>query len=805
MNAIVLPRMFIPVMCRDISRLDGVRNYYTQTIRELMKHIRLPINAGCAMLNGRAWMLVCMLGLLSHAMSNDLLAQTPSVFFSESFDSVTPPALPPGWGDGDDAWATSSSVASSGSGANNLTISGGQVAGVQTPMINLSGMTSGTIEFLARRTSTYPQSNLVVLASIDGGATFSTTLLDQGEALPATDGSYGTVSMAVPAGLLGQSQVVLLFSALGGNTAGSNIRIDDVTLAGEGDTTVGNSVVGFMAETSILEDASGVVDVPVLLDFTNTESLQALQLTLRWDDDALNLANVVAGSAISDAATWQLSFNELASEARIVLVSNGTIALPESRYEPLFTLQFGLGTTTSSPEVVVTLENVVGALAVPTGDDAALVPGTATHTITLATGDAVFSPDATNLDAGTPLIDTVTEAVLTVTNTGTADLVISEVLSSNDLFVVDPLTATVNAGTSQQFRISFAPTFAVFGQQAAAFTFFHNAAGGSDIISIAGTGRGGRGDASQDGRVDVQDLVFGIDYVVQADTPDALQLTSMDLFPVGAADGALDVRDLTVLVQAILAGAWPDDVPLPASAPMNTLENITTIASSTDVQVQPVIDGDQGMLVLRTEVPLRAVQLTLSTDASMQEVLQQAAAAQDEQTGFSTQLMYNPWDGTLRVLAVRMDGASVEPGNYTLLDMPQYIEDMVFDLEGVAIGVDRQRLSVAMAGATETGSESPEEVSRLQLGVPYPNPFIRSINRTMHASLALAADQPVRVEIFDVLGRQVARLGDPVGESGHQVVSWDGSDQEGKWVAPGLYLIRATQGHQRLTRTVIVH
>ena len=144
-----------------------------------------------------------------------LMAQDNTLFFSESFDGVTPPALPFGWSDGSGEWETSSSVASSGSGANNVTVSGAQQAALRTPGLNLSGLTSGSIEYLARRTSTYLQDSLIVQASLDGGTTFSITLLDRGEALPAADGSYELISMAVPAALLGQANVVLEFVALG--------------------------------------------------------------------------------------------------------------------------------------------------------------------------------------------------------------------------------------------------------------------------------------------------------------------------------------------------------------------------------------------------------------------------------------------------------------------------------------------------------------------------------------------------------------------------------------------------------------
>ena len=729
-------------------------------------------------------------------------------FFDETFDSVTPPALPFNWSDTAGAWSTSASVASSGSGVNNLTISGSQAASVRTPIINLAGMTSGTIAFLARRTSTYPQDSLIVLASTDGGATFSVTLLDRGEALPVADGSYELVSMTVPVELIGQPQVVLLFTALGGTTAGSNIRIDDVQLSGEGDPTFGNSIVGFSTDSSVLDETTGTVDVPLFLDFVNTEALQGLQLEVSWDLLELDLEQVLPGADISDPAAWQLSFNAGDSLVSIVLLGDELNALSEGTYDPLMNLRFAVNGSTTGTEAVLTMTNVLGALAVPTGDDAGLVQGPSSHTITLATGDATFEPDLTLLDIGLTPVDSLSEAVLTVSNTGTADLIVSGVTRSNTLFGVAPDNAIIAPGASQQFIVSFSPTVTEFGDQQATLTFLHNGAGGSTDVQASGIGTGGRGDASADGAVDVLDLILGIDFVLAVEVPSLAETASIDVFPFGASDGGLDVRDLTVVSQAILVGSWPDGVSLPTGSsagsfgPSRDLAHTEDVDEGMGVRLQARKSEGGHTLFLQNDRALRGIQAVLSID----NLSEFPIVAEGRDPEMSTQVHYDEWSGEVRILAVRMDGGALEPGSYPLIEWASFNQDQVLDMSfGLAIGSERERLAVELVAADDTGlGEENEGLPELVVGSPFPNPFVRSPAGELSIPLSLRIDQHLQVQVFDLLGRHVLTLADQLLRAGQQRIVWTGLDQHSQEVAPGLYLVRVSSLEGNVTQAVII-
>ncbi|OGU12362.1 MAG: hypothetical protein A2X61_01315 [Ignavibacteria bacterium GWB2_35_12] len=74
----------------------------------------------------------------------------------------------------------------------------------------------------------------------------------------------------------------------------------------------------------------------------------------------------------------------------------------------------------------------------------------------------------------------------TVTNTGTANLIISSVTSSNPLFTVNPTNGTISPGLTQKFYVAFAPL--TVGLQNGYIHFNHNAANVKDSISVSGTG-----------------------------------------------------------------------------------------------------------------------------------------------------------------------------------------------------------------------------------------------------------------------------------------------------------------------------
>ncbi len=77
-----------------------------------------------------------------------------------------------------------------------------------------------------------------------------------------------------------------------------------------------------------------------------------------------------------------------------------------------------------------------------------------------------------------------------------------------------------------------------------------------------------------------------------------------------------------------------------------------------------------------------------------------------------------------------------------------------------------------------------------QLYQNYPNPF----NPSTIIPVAIPETGYVRISVFDVLGREVARLHNDVIEAGHHQFTWTGIDQFGSPVASGVYFIQMKSG-----------
>jgi len=89
-----------------------------------------------------------------------------------------------------------------------------------------------------------------------------------------------------------------------------------------------------------------------------------------------------------------------------------------------------------------------------------------------------------------------------------------------------------------------------------------------------------------------------------------------------------------------------------------------------------------------------------------------------------------------------------------------------------------------------TAADTPVESVRLAAS---PNPF--AISATLH--YALAAPASVHVRVLDCAGRRVRDLDSGAMAAGPHVLTWDGADQQGAAVRPGLYFVELDRGTTR--------
>ncbi len=98
--------------------------------------------------------------------------------------------------------------------------------------------------------------------------------------------------------------------------------------------------------------------------------------------------------------------------------------------------------------------------------------------------------------------------------------------------------------------------------------------------------------------------------------------------------------------------------------------------------------------------------------------------------------------------------------------------------------------SVAATGETSTDTAREDAARREALLPNFPNPF----RERTTIGYALGEAAPVRLAVYDVLGRRVAVLVDGFETPGQKTVAWDGLDERGERLAPGLYVYRLETG-----------
>jgi hypothetical protein len=129
----------------------------------------------------------------------------------------------------------------------------------------------------------------------------------------------------------------------------------------------------------------------------------------------------------------------------------------------------------------------------------------------------------------------------------------------------------------------------------------------------------------------------------------------------------------------------------------------------------------------------------------------------------------------------------------------------VVDLAYVADGESGLLIYPAQCGGTVAIDETyvgPATVAAAapSLEPPYPNPF------STHTSIRLDLPNAGRtdVAICDVTGRVLRRLASAAFPRGSHSIDWDGSDNEGRPVASGVYFCRVETGRKVLTTKLVL-
>ncbi len=697
-------------------------------------------------------------------------------FFEELFDA-SGGAAPPTVAELGAGWAVEDVSSSNGSGAHNLGHKGQTPGRTVLGPVNLGVATSATLSWLARRTGSYPQDSLSVRVGSSPGGPF-VTLAPPGLALPAAELSWTTLSLPIPDSLLG-GPLYIVWDAFGGDAGNSSLRLDDVRVSGEADLSLVTGELGFAQSRQDFDldalsgsgaggGALATLQLPIDVSFPGPDSLAGLQFDVTWDRPWLSPAGVAPGLALADTTLWAINTSAPASQTLRVLImprspSSGA-ALQAGLYPGLVTIAFDASHPATTDSANVSLTGVIASAAAPDGHDILLPGGERGFLAHFAASTAHFSlagPGGTELGAGgaaattslahTPAGDTgvVTLYVRNLApgatgggsdpGAGGSPLTVDSLRLEHDLFDVrapdgaggagGPLTApfTVAAADSAGLAVTFSPTPTRFGFTTAELIVFHSAPSSPDTLVVRATGTGGRGDADQDGAVDVADIVRGVDMALGLS---ALDLVRFDLFPFPTGDVAIDVRDITVATQAVMNNAWPDAILLPAPAPAPppgdpAARSLLTIANN---------------FVMTTAEPLRALQI--------EWIPEPGAAAQ-------------------RRVDVRWPGDEIPPGDIVLPegDVLRVVTVNTRGQKEIAYGEGFTATHTDRLGSSAPGGELPAEDPVLDV---WPNPWLvaeggalsirlQHADGRAHAGRSGSDRRAPQAVLYDAIGREVLR------------------------------------------------
>jgi hypothetical protein len=152
---------------------------------------------------------------------------------------------------------------------------------------------------------------------------------------------------------------------------------------------------------------------------------------------------------------------------------------------------------------------------------------------------------------------------------------------------------------------------------------------------------------------------------------------------------------------------------------------------------------------------------------------------------------YSAWVDGFQVVSNRSHGVS----NANLYRV--VIASLYATVAGPGLSIDR----VLVTGPSSlVGVESPRDWLQGQpvLGPPWPNPS----NSVMTMDV-VSPSAEIRVEVFDVAGRLIRRLADRAAAGGPGRFSWDGTDEAGRPVAPGVYWLQLRSAEGVATRKVV--
>ncbi len=394
---------------------------------------------------------------------------------------------------------------------------------------------------------------------------------------------------------------------------------------------------------------------------------------------------------------------------------------------------------------------------------------------------ATFSASTKTLPVGSAIVNSFRKDSVTVTNSGTSQLVISSVTSTNTEFTVSLTSATLDTSAAQRFIVTFNPSAA--GVRSGNIVFNHNGGSISDTVAVSGLGVAITSIKAARLAPNGTDVAFigtvtrakGSYTYMQDDSAGIIIFQSSGAYHDTLANGWIKKGDKVRILgktsefNSLKEIAGTDLVgftigshgnPLPAPKVL-TLKQVATGGENYESQLIRV----PSLSIVTTDSVFAAAKtytITDPSDTSKAVALRTPNATDGDVDGLVILKKLVTFTGVLGQF-----NSSNPAAGYQLMAI-----DSADILDNVLIVIDPMDLV-------------PTEY---QLAQNYPNPF----NPSTTVQYGLPKQSKVTVKIYSILGQEVKTLVNDLQSPSYYRVIWNGTDNSNRYVSTGVYFVRIT-------------
>ena len=657
----------------------------------------------------------------------------------------------------ENSWSIQAGSAAN-SGQYNIQHKGNTPSSTKSPLINLSQASDISVAFYARRSSTYPQENLSLMASIDGGNSFQVMILEN--ALPINSGSsYTLVESPIIPALSNQAEVIFRFEGSGGSSTASIIRIDDFAINGLGTIPTNSASVSSPEMVSI----GSTFELQIDLDLADAPAgVNGLEFNLTFCD-ALSEFESIQGNADIATKNWSMDFQVDSNKVHVVLMGRDGTSLQEGSYLGLLNFRF---TANDIGVCVLHLERALASEAVSDAGDLSISILNGRSETEFRESAASFEISVDSLHYGTLRHELVESSSFWISNkSGTRNLFL-RLASDRPEVTVSPSEAELAPGDSNLFTSTFDARTGVEGPLNGLILIGHNAPESDYRLPVSGHILPWRGDVNSDQEVDLRDLVQSINIILGRYDASEMELWTADNFPFSLEDGFVDIRDLGVLAFALLNESWPDNSTLPQT--VKYLHHANPILQGHDQIIKPKWTKVGGI-----------VKVSFSESDKVQAVYFESNANLISDGTFHSQQTES--ETTSKTIAYKL------ADSFSSRDSLQFqsSNESVVLFSAYAVNQSGQLLSIDLSDL----EDSPQASYNISL---YPNPLSSSV-RTLQIDLNNRTQ--AEIQIYNVLGQSVGHLKtDELGRA-----SWN---SEGH--SPGLYFVQSKSDNLEFSKAFVL-